>query len=828
MVGHLLHEIVQPLLAAGHASPPRLWLITHGAQRVRPDDIPDLEQAGARGLMRTLSYEHPELQPTTVDTDTSTPAGTLARELLTCPASQDAIAYRDGQRYTARLATEPLGHSDLRHTLVDPSRDALTLDLEHHGDLSSFRLVAERRRPPAAGEVEIHVQATGLSFINVLKALGVYDRFRAPGDGPACDTFECAGTITAVGKGVTGRQVGDRVAAWVLGSPISSFARTRAGLTLPLPDATGLPEAAALPFAYLTAQYGLHHLARLRPGETVLVHTASGGAGLALIHLAQAHGAHVLATAGSADKRAFLRRLGVRHVMDSRSLDFADQVRDLTQGRGVDVVVNTLTGPAQSASLDLLAPYGRFIELGKQDIYANTRLGLLPFRRGITFSSVDILAIGQHNTRLAETLCNQVADALHNGTLTPLPVTTYPIADAAIAFRTMAGAQHTGKLVLTWPEQGSLTVPVRPKDATVVRMDASYIITGGLGGLGLLAARWLAHNGAPHLVLTGRSRPGRNAKRVIGDLRAAGTRVDIINADIANPATAPRLVAAAQAHGHPLRGVLHCAAVVEDATAARITEDLLDRVWRPKADGAWHLHHATLDADLDWWVGFSSIASVLGSPGQGAYTAANAWLDEFITWRRAQGLPATGINWGPWARYGRGSGMEERGHTMIEPEDGIAALEQILRHDRSRTGYSPLDIGHWLASYPDTATREYFADLAAAAHGPGSPSDGSDGLLAALHEAPQDERRVLLRNRTAQHIADVLRLDQDRCDPNASLTLLGLDSLRAVEIRNRLQRELHITFPQTALWTHPTVAALTDYLLDQLTQQHNLPSAAAA
>ncbi|KUJ36110.1 hypothetical protein ADK46_15965 [Streptomyces rimosus subsp. rimosus] len=826
-VGSLLAEIVQPLLAAGHPSPPRLRAVTHRAQRVRPGDIPDLGQAGVRGLMRTLSYEHPQLHPATVDIDASTTTDVLARELLTCPDSQDDVAYRDGRRYTARLGSEPLGEADLHQVRADHAHDALALRPQYPGDPDSLRLTAEPRRAPAAGEVEIRIQATGLSFINMLKAFGLYDQFRVPGGDLPPDTFECAGTITAVGEGVCDRRIGDRVAAWTTGRPITSFVSTPAGVTLPLPDEVTLNDGAALPHAYTTAQYAVHHLARLRRGETILVHSASGGTGLAVIHLAQALGATVLATAGSEHKRESLRHLGIEHVMDSRTLDFADRVRELTHERGVDVVVNSLTGPAQSASLDLLAPHGRFIELGKQDIYANTRLGLLPFHRGITFTSIDMLAVGAHNAPLAQTLCAEVADLLRNGALAMLPVTTYPVQDAARAFRAMATAQHTGKLVLTWPERGSITVPVRPHDATVVRDDGSYIITGGLGGLGLLAARWLAHNGAPHLVLSGRSRPSRNAQQIIGDLRTAGTRVDVVNGDIAEPATAPRLVAAAAVDGYPLRGVLHCAAVVEDATAARITKDLLDRVWRPKVNGAWHLHHATLDADLDWWVGFSSIASVLGSPGQGAYTAANAWLDEFITWRRAQGRPATGINWGPWARYGRGSGMEERGHIMIEPDDGIAALEQILRHDRPRTGYSPLDIAHWLASYPDTATLEYFADLTTTAHGSGSaPPADADGLLAALHEAPPDDRRALLRDRTAQHIADVLRLDA--CDPNASLTLLGLDSLRAVEIRNRLQRELRLTFPQTALWTHPTVTALTDYLLGQLTEQHNLPTTSAA
>ncbi|MFF3699099.1 SDR family NAD(P)-dependent oxidoreductase [Streptomyces sp. NPDC002221] len=827
-VSRLLHTIAQPLLTTENNHPSRLWTVTHGAQHVHPGDTPDLGLAAVRGVMRTLSYEHPELHPAALDVDESVTSDTLARELLTCPETQDDIAYRQDERYGARLVTEPLGGRDLRHVRVDRATQALVLELEHPGELGSFRLVAGHRPPPAPGEVEVRVQATALSFFNVLQATGTYDRFRAPGEDAPAQSFECAGVVTAVGEGVTDRRVGDRVAAWVLDKPMASFTRTRAGLTLPVPATMTIEQAAALPIVHITARYALHHLARLRRGETVLVHSASGGTGLAVIRLALAQGATVLASAGSEHKRDFLRSHGARHVMDSRSLDFVRQVRTLTQGRGVDVVVNTLTGPAQSASLDLLAPQGRFVELGKRDIYANTRLGLLPFRRGVTFSSVDILAVGLHNTILAETLCREVADGMSSGAIPPLPVTAHPVEEAATAFRTMAAAQHTGKLILTWPQKGTPTVPVRPHEAPVVRRDGSYIITGGLGGLGLLAAHWLARNGAPHIVLNGRSRPGHHAKQIIDDLRASGTRVDIVSADIAEPATAPGLVAAATADGHRLRGILHCAAVVEDSTAPRVTDELLNRVWRPKVEGAWHLHHATLDTDLDWWVGFSSVASLLGSPGQSAYTAANAWLDEFITWRRAQGLPATGINWGPWARYGRGIGMEERGHTMIEPEDGIAALEHILRHDRPRIGYSPLNLDRWLASYPDTARLEYFTGLTTAGHKSGSPPAGTDSLLAALQQAPPDERPTLLRDKTGQHIADVLRLSDGHCDPNASLTLLGLDSLRAVEIRNRLQRELQLTFPQSVLWTHPTVTALSGYLLKLVVEQHNLTSSEEA
>ncbi|MEU7226422.1 type I polyketide synthase [Streptomyces chrestomyceticus] len=821
-LGRLLHQVVQPLLADMTAPSPRLWAITRNAHSVLPGDRPCLGQAGIRSLLRTLSYEHPELHPSLIDTDHHTPADTLVHELLTGPVGQDDVAYRDGARHTARLGSMPLTDRDQQQRCADWARDAVMLEVGHVGDLGSLRLVTRQRRPPAPGEVEIQVRASGLAFANVLQAMGVYDRFRMPGEAPPPHAVECAGAVTAVGPGVTSRCVGDRVAAWILDGSIASFACVHAGWTMKVPDGMTFQDAASLPVGYLSAWYAMEHLARPRAGETVLIHSASGAMGLALIHLARARGTTVFATAGSETKRAFLREHGIRHVMDSRSLVFADQLRELTRGRGVDVVCNTLDGPALSESLDLLTHRGRFIELGKRDIYANTRIGLLPFRRNITFHSVDMQALGARSPGLAQSLCAEVSEALRHGAIAPPFVTTYPIQQAQAAYRTMAAAEHTGKLVLTWPESGTAKLPVRPQDVSVVRSDGSYIITGGLGGLGLLVARWLARSGAAHVVLSSRSRPSRKARELIRDLRAAGTRVDVISADIADPTAAFRLVAAAQGSGHPLRGVLHCAAVVEDATVAGITPDLLDRVWRPKVEGAWHLHHATKNLDLDWWVGFSSAASVLGSPGQGAYSAANAWLDEFITWRRAQGLPATGINWGAWARHGRGSGLEERGHTMIEPEDGIAALEQILRHDRPRTGYSPLQADQWLASYPDTAALEYFADLTATAYGTGNAPGDADALLTALRDAPPDERRFLLRDRTAQHIADVLHLDEERCAPDASLTQLGLDSLRAVEIRNRLQRELHLTFPQAALWTHPTVTSLADYLLGQLTEQRNL------
>lgn len=512
--------------------------------------------------------------------------------------------------------------------------------------------------------------------------------------------------------------------------------------------------------------------------------------------------------------------MGVEHVMDSRTLDFADRVRDLTGGAGVDVVLNSLTGPAQTAGLELLAHRGRFVELGKRDIYANARLGLLPFRRNVTFAGVDILMMMQQDPGLLAEGYRELGAMLADGSLPLLPVTEHPVTDASTAFHTMASARHTGKLVLTWPGQGTDILPVEPEHVPVVRGDGSYLVTGGLGGLGLLLARWLAERGAGAVVLTSRSAPSPAVRADLDALTAQfGTRVDVVCADLAAPGTADSLVRAAQDTGHTLRGVVHAAAVVEDATVANLSPELLEKVWRPKATGAWLLHHATVGLDLDWWVAFSSAASLLGNPGQGAYAAANAWLDEFTAWRRAQGLPATCVNWGPWAQVGRGAAMEERGYAMITPEEGLAALERLLAHDRARTAYTPVDLPHWLESYPATGRTAFFAELAAPATGADS-ANGRTALLEALRGAADaQQRQHILQAQVVEHIAAVLRLPADRFDTTTSLVTLGLDSLMAIALRNRLQRELALDIPTTVMWTHPTAEALTRYLMTRLHPQ---------
>ncbi|MBZ4319960.1 type I polyketide synthase [Streptomyces huiliensis] len=810
-----LLELARTLAALETERPLRLWALTLQGEAVRQGEAPDLAQAGLRGALRTLGHEYPRLSPSFLDTDPHTPLRHLARELLACPASDDQIAYRHGRRLRAAVSPAPLTHGDRRTRTVDHGRDRVDLAVRTVGDIGSLELRAGDRRPPGPGEVEVHVHASGLNYANVLAATGVYQTFRTADDPAIRLAFDCAGLVSAVGDGVTHLEAGDRVALCVpTTSPsFSSFVTLPADWhVIPAPDCMSTTDAATLPLAYLTAWHGLRLLARLRPGERVLIHSASGGTGLAAVNVARLCGAHVLATAGSHAKRAYLRALGVEHVMDSRTVDFADEIRDLTDGQGVDVVLNSLTGPALSASLELLSPGGRFIEIGKRDVYDGTRISLLALRGNISFHVVDggLLVAGSGFAKAAAKL----SKALRQGLLPPLPVVTYPVDDAETAYRTMAQARHVAKLALTWPTTGTTTLPVAPEDVPVTRPDGAYVISGGLGGLGLLAADRLARSGAGTVVLASRHAPRPDTARAIERLRALGTRVEVVPADIAAPETAGRLVQAATATGHALRGVLHAAAVIDDATVATITPELVDRVWRPKALGAWHLHHATKDHYLDWWVAYSSSAATLGNAGQAAYSAANAWLEEFTSWRRAQGLPATCIAWGPWAEVGAGTAMRDRGYAMISPEDGMDALHRLLTHDRARTTYTPSDAHHWLADHPAADRLAYFAALLddARASAAGTPS-----LLAALADRATDaERHRLLTQAVLDHTAAVLHRDPGSLTATTAFNTVGLDSLMATGLRVRLEADTGLRIPPSAMWAQPNPAALADYLLEHL------------
>ncbi len=783
---------------------PRLYVVTRGAQTVVAGDVPNLEQAELRGLIRVIGSEHPHLVATQIDVDEATDAEQLALQLLS-GSEEDETAWRDGRWYIARLCLAPLRPEERQTTLADHERDRMRLQIRTPGDLESMELVACDHVPPGPGQIEVAVTASSINFADVLVAFGRYPAF--DGQLPQLG-IDFAGVVTAVGPDVTDHRVGDHVGGLCADGCWGTFVTCDARLATTLPAGLSDAEAAALTVATATAYYGLNDMARIRAGDKVLIHSATGGVGQAAMAIARAAGAEIFATAGSEQRRQLLRDMGVEHVYDSRTLDFADRIREDTQRYGVDIVLNSVTGAAQRAGLELLAFGGRFVEIGKRDIYGDTRLGLFPFRRNLSFHAVDLALMSvSHPDRLRELLAT-VYLLSAEGDL-PMPeFTRYPLADAATAIRMIGGAQHTGKLVLDIPHTGSSRLVVPPSQVHVFRPDGAYIVTGGLGGLGLFVAERMAVNGCGRIVLSSRSRPNAQAQATIDRIRATGADIVVECGDIAEPRTAERLVAAATASGLPVCGVLHAAGVIEDAALTNITDELIERDWAPKVYGAWNLHRALQEADadqpLDWFCSFSSAAALVGSPGQGAYAAANSWLDAFSLWRRAQGLPGMAIAWGAWGQIGRGTDLAEGAGIAITPDEGAYAFEALLRHNRAYTGYAPITGAPWLSSF---AERIPFAE---AFRSNGQNHAGAGKLLAELDKIPAEDWPIRVQQAISTQIGLILRRS---VDPDRPLSEYGMDSLGALELRTRIETETGVRIPATGI---TTIHGLTELLCASL------------
>jgi acyl transferase domain-containing protein len=793
---------------ARHA--PRLWLVTRGAQATSAADrIDSPELATIWGLARTVALEHPEFRCSCIDLDAVPGDGDmseLAAEICSS-GPEDQVAFRNRERYVARLAR--WSPESQMPELVPAGDRAFRLEIDDPGILENLKFRATRRRRPLAGEIEIEVKAAGLNFLDVLTVMGL--RPPAEADPGLVLGGECAGVVTEVGDGVRTVVPGDAVIA-IAPHALGRFVTTRAEFAIAKPAHLSFEEAAGLPVIYMTAWHALFDVGRLQAGERVLIHSGATGTGLAAVKLAQQAGAEVIATAGSPEKRAFLQSLGVRHVMNSRTADFAHEVMEHTGGQGVDVVLNSLAGQAIDLSLSVLAPYGRFLEIGKKDIYQDYRLGLRAFRNSLSYSAVDLAGLVWRRPQQAAALLRTVVRQFDERRQHPMPVTTFAAADVVNAFHTMAQAKHTGKIVVSF--SGPDDVPIEPPK-TEIRADGTYLITGGLGSLGLAVASWLVENGCRHLVLAGRREPDSATAATIQHLRDAGAEVVVSRTDVARKADVAGMLARIDATMPPLCGVFHAAVVLEDATIARLTPASLETVFAPKISGAWNLHMLTADRALDAFVLFSSAASVVGSPGQAAYTAANAYLDALAHFRHSRGQPALSINWGPWSEIGlaasgnRGARMAAIGIMSIPPKQGLDALGRLLGAGAAQVAVMPFNVRRWREMVPAAAEMPLFSELVDRRE---SDGQASSKFRAELLPAAPGDRRSMLEEHLREQVAQVLRTSPSRISAATPFNSMGLDSLMGLELRNRLELSLGVGLPVTLVWSHPTIAALTPHL----------------
>jgi acyl transferase domain-containing protein/NADPH:quinone reductase-like Zn-dependent oxidoreductase len=784
--------LIQDWLAEPRWRDSRLMLVTRGA--VAAED-PDLGGAAVWGLTRSAQSEHPG-RFNLADIEHDDDVTVAVRYAL---AGEPQVAVRDGQVLVPRLTpvrepAELTGPAGERAWRLAAGADA-TLD-----DVAAVAC-PEVLEPLKPDQVRIAVHAAGLNFRDVLINLGMYP------DADAQPGSEGAGVVLEVGPGVTGLAPGDRVMG-LFGGAFGPIAVADTRTVMRVPDGWDFRRAAATPVAFLTAWYALTDLAGLRAGERVLVHAATGGVGMAAVQIARHLGAEVYATA-SPGKHSVLDDMGIDavHRASSRDAGFAEAFDAATGGQGVDVVLNSLTGDLTDASLRLLRPGGRFIDVGKTDIRDPEACP------GISYVAFDLLA--HAGPERVGAMLVTLAGLFAEGSIQPLPVRSWPLGRVREALRFMSQARHTGKLVLDVPAG--------------MDPDGTVLITGGTGTIGSAVAEHLARTRqAGRLLLVSRRGPDApGAAELAGRLAELGVEARIVAADITDPAAVRRLVATDP--DRPLTGVVHAAGALDDAMVRSLTPGHIARVWATKAEAAHHLHEATAGMRMGMFVVFSSFAATLGTPAQANYAASNAYLDALAAHRHAGGQPGLSIAWGLWAEISGLTGklteadlarFGRMGIKALPTDDAIALFDAARRDGRPALVALGFDAGA-LAGRPPGDLPAPLRSFASAPGTPGSraaaPAERQGDWSVRLRAMAPPERRKALLSLVRSNVATVLgHAGTDAVPADASFKSLGFDSLTAVELRNRLAAATGLRLHTGLVFDYPEVAVLTDHLLERL------------
>jgi acyl transferase domain-containing protein len=802
-VATLLRAAQTALAEGNHSLADGLWIVTERAVATEPGEPVDPVQAALWGLGRTLIAEQPSLRVRLVDGDGGDESLNWLAGALGTPVTEPEMAVRQGRFLVSRLL-----HWARSGQLTMPRSDDYALAPTERGAIDNLRLSEKEVTAPEANEVQVRIEAAGLNFRDVLNVLGLYPGDPGPIGGDLC------GVVTEVGSDVTGFEVGQRVFGSMQGA-FASRLNVPAPLLAGVPDGISAVDAATIPAAALTVRLAFDW-AQLKPGDKVLIHAASGGVGLAAVQMARHHGAIVYATA-SKYKQATLRDMGVEYVYDSRTTDFADQILADTDGKGVDVVLNSLTNEGFiEATVRATAQGGRFAEIAKRDIWTAEQMAEL--RPDIDYEIVALDVTMMTDPDHIQRLMTEVSDGLAGGEWTPVPAEVYPLTEARTAFRRMQQARHIGKIVVQMPK------PLQP------RGDRSYLITGGLGALGLHTAAYLAQLGAGDIVLTSRRAPDAETQQMIDAITERfHCRIHVFSADVGVESELAELLARIRAELPPLAGVAHLAGVLDDALLPQQDLEHFRTTLGPKAYGAHHLHRLTKDDELDFFILYSSASAVLGSPAQANYATANALLDGLVAQRRAHGLPATAVNFGPWGHGGMASSeaalanLSAQGMMPLEPSAALAALGEAIRHGAAQATVLK-------ANWQRTAKvlggiRPPLLDQVLPTDGGAVVGDSE--LLRQLQETPVAQRAAFITEFLQREVQGFLRLAQPPAATSRFLDL-GTDSLMAVELRNRLFGQFGGKFDisPTAVFDYPTLGELAEHLVSQLPDS-DAPSADA-
>lgn len=598
----------------------------------------------------------------------------------------------------------------------------------------------------------------------------------------------------------------------------------KADFTVKIPRKMSLEEGAGLPMAYLTAYYSLVNTARLSPGEKVLIHAASGGVGIAAINIARKLGAEIFATA-SKKKHAFLRKCGVKHIYDSRSPAFYDRIMRDTNGVGVDVVLNSLSGPLLTQSLKVLAAGGRFVEIGKNDIYNNKRIGLEFLADNSSYSVVDIDRLLVQKPKLMqeclqEIFSNRSKISLRNSQIIKHPLKIENVANFADALRLMTQGKHLGKVVLEMAGDIMVNPPGR------LRLDAksTYLIAGGTGGFGLVVGKFLAKKGAGHIVLASRSGKVRlRDKKLLDDIKNAGAKVSIAACDVSRTSEVKKLIQKIHSKAFPLKGVFQSTMVLADGILEEMDWAQFAVPLQSKIQGTWNLHEVTGKIKLDYFISFSSIASLYGTPGQANYAAANSFLDSFAHFRRSKGLSASTINWGAIAEMGyvaRNSETRDflanHGWNPVTLANVLSGLEQTMLERETQVGIFDVDWTVFAETFPHNATSGRFAHLHHDEDRQSSGSKDQTGFVDQLRMVAVGERAEIAYDVLRSMMGNILGMSKEKIDVQTPLTRMGIDSLMANQIRSWLTNQTGVPFSLMQIMQGPTLHEITETILESI------------
>jgi phthiocerol/phenolphthiocerol synthesis type-I polyketide synthase C len=799
-----------------------LVLVTNCALALNAGDVTEPGQAPLVGLGRVLQNEFAGASCRIVDLH-SEGAGVvslMSRLADDVSANSDepetllSLDARFGAR-VRRISGEAMPNSALRtQTLATQG-----------GSLDNLHWASRERRPVGSDEVEIEVKAAGLNFRDVMFALGVLpDEVMEGGFAGASLGMEAAGIVTEVGTSVTDIAAGDRVLCFAPAC-LASHAITKRFAMTKLPDDVDFTSGATMTAAFFTVCYALGHLARLSVGERVLIHGAAGGVGIAALQYARSIGAEIFATAGSDEKRDVVALLGVRpdHIFDSRSSLFADQIMSLTNGEGIDVVLNSIAGEAVTRSLSLLRPFGRFLELGKVDFIMNSRIGLKPLRNNISYFGVDADQVMAEKPALARSIFTDLVDLVDRGELHALPYRVFVREQVVDAFRHLQQSRHIGKIVLDLEGLAPSAPMTRIAEEPVsINPRATYLVTGGLRGLGLATAKWLADKGARRLVLISRNGVvGDDAARILAELRSGGVDVETRACDVCDAAQVQSLIDEISTGDGALKGVVHAAAVYDDGFALDLTFERLRSVLAPKVAGSWALHCATAKLPLDFFLLYSSVSATLGNPGQANYVAANAFLESLAALRRASGLPAAVMALPPVADAGYltrhaevGSSLSRLGVRPLPAREVFARLDWLIESGTSGAIFADID---WrkLGTTMRGLGSAKFAAFAVRQGESIAAAERTDVAGLASELAPEELYQLLVEM-LAKQIGGILRVSPDKLDVRRSIYDLGMDSLMGLELRMSVSEEFGIELSPMLLTQDVSIHRVAEMLRDQL------------